>query len=39
MKNLLLFIFILAFSWPVVAQNSNDTIVGRLVDAKGKGNS
>ena len=36
MKNLLLFIFILAFSWPVVAQNSNDTIVGRLVDAKGK---
>ena len=26
----------LAFSWPVVAQNSNDTIVGRLVDAKGK---
>ena len=38
MKNLLLFIFILAFSWPVVAQNSNDTIVGRLVDAKGKAN-
>ena len=36
MKNLLLFIFVLAFSWPVVAQNSNDTIVGRLVDAKGK---
>ncbi|MEY8630654.1 TonB-dependent receptor plug domain-containing protein [Bacteroides nordii] len=36
MKNLLLFIFILAFSWPVVAQNSNDTIVGRLVDVKGK---
>ena len=36
MKNLLLFIFILAFYWPVVAQNSNDTIVGRLVDAKGK---
>ena len=36
MKNLLLFIFILAFSWPVVAQNSNDTIVARLVDAKGK---
>ena len=36
MKNLLLFIFILAFSWPVVAQNSNDTIVGRLVEAKGK---
>ena len=36
MKNLLLFIFILAFSWPVVAQTSNDTIVGRLVDAKGK---
>ena len=36
MKNLLLFIFILAFSWPVVAQNSNDTIVGRLDDAKGK---
>ena len=36
MKNLLLFIFIPAFSWPVVAQNSNDTIVGRLVDAKGK---
>ena len=36
MKNLLLFIFILAFSWPVIAQNSNDTIVGRLVDAKGK---
>ena len=36
MKNLILFIFILAFSWPVVAQNSNDTIVGRLVDAKGK---
>ena len=36
MKNLLLFIFILAFSWPVVAQNSNYTIVGRLVDAKGK---
>lgn len=36
MKNLLLFIFVLAFSWPVIAQNSNDTIVGRLVDAKGK---
>ena len=36
MKNLLLFIFVLTFSWPVVAQNSNDTIVGRLVDAKGK---
>ena len=36
MKNLLLFIFVLAFSWPVTAQNSNDTIVGRLVDAKGK---
>lgn len=36
MKNLLLFIFFLAFFWPVVAQNSNDTIVGRLVDAKGK---
>ena len=36
MKNLLLFIFILAFSWPVVAQNSNETIVGRLFDAKGK---
>ena len=35
-KNLLLFIFVLAFSWPVIAQNSNDTIVGRLVDAKGK---
>ena len=36
MKNLLLFIFVLAISWPVIAQNSNDTIVGRLVDAKGK---
>jgi hypothetical protein len=36
MKNLLLFIFVLTFSWPVIAQNSNDTIVGRLVDAKGK---
>lgn len=36
MKNLLLFIFVLTFSWPVIAQNSNDTIVGHLVDAKGK---
>ena len=36
MKNLLLFIFILAFSRNVVVQNSNHNIVGRLVDAKGK---
>lgn len=36
MKNLLLFIFVLAFPWLVIAQNSNDTIVGRLVDVKGK---
>lgn len=36
MRNLLFFVFVLIFTLSVGAQSSNDTIVGRLVDAKGK---
>lgn len=36
MKKILLFVFALAFAFSALAQNANDTIVGRIVDVKGK---